>query len=86
MIKITFYPNDEARIVGSHEGSDGQTFNNDAVVSHFAAETVAEVLQRQSKDGEIEAQIVTIRKAGAYTIPKLDRVNDVFGMLDYLYG
>lgn len=98
MLKITFYPNDEARIVGSHSDATGANFNNGAVVNHLAAETVTGVIRRQSQDGEIEAQVVTLRKAGAYgplgqsqadrlyTIPKIDRVNDVFGMIDYLYG
>ena len=80
MLKITFYPNDEARIIGSHT-RDNETLKTDRVTDHQTANLIGLCLSEQSRDGTIEAQIVTIRKHGAYTIPKLDRVNDVFNQL-----
>ena len=80
MLKITFYPNDEARIVGSYlDVCTGMTCGESHIANHYGAETLKHYFTKESQEGTIEAQIVTIRKAGAYVIPKLDHVNSIFG-------
>lgn len=80
MLKITFYPGDAAWIVGSH-AKDNETFKTDRVTDHQTANLIGLCLSEQSREGTIEAQIVTIRKPGAYVVPKLDRVNNIFGVI-----
>ena len=82
MLKITFYPNDEARIVGTYVGTLHNAMGScNCRANHNEAEAFKSDLQEQSRDGAIDAQIVTIRKPGAYVIPKLEKVNDVFNSL-----
>jgi hypothetical protein len=78
MLKITFYPDDKATVQGFHF-KDGARVETDRETDHQTANLIALVLTEQNKEGTIEAQIVVERKPGAYNLPKMERVNSIFG-------
>jgi hypothetical protein len=78
MLKITFYPDDKATLQGFHF-KDGERIETNCETDHQTANLISLVWTEQNKEGTIEACIVVERKPGAYDLPKLDRVNSIFG-------
>ena len=80
MLKITFHPNEFVVISGSYINEKGHTVVSEEIpILDFEAECKIKELTEQNKEGTIEACIVVERKPGAYNLPKLDRVNSIFG-------
>jgi hypothetical protein len=79
MLKITFYPNDVATLQGFHF-KDGARVDYNYEVPHWMAEADFVRNWREGEEhGPVDTQIVIERKPGAYELPKLDRVNSIFG-------
>jgi hypothetical protein len=80
MLKITFYPDNVATVQGFYFKAGTQIeFCGAEETNHTSAESISAMLTEQNKEGTIEAQIVVERKPGAYSLPKLERVNSIFG-------
>jgi hypothetical protein len=80
MLKITFYPDDKTTFHGFYFKDGARLeFCGEEEITHQSAELILTMLAEQNKEGTIEACILVERKPGAYNLPKLDRVNSIFG-------
>ena len=80
MLKITFYPDNKTAFHGFYFKDGARVeFCEEEETTHQSAELILTMLTEQNKEGTIEACIVVERKPGAYELPKIVRVNSIFG-------